>query len=82
MYEKGFLMGLAAKAKVICRRGQQNPQVTHDGKREPVTVIETISPCGGLLAPLIVNKGTGHYIGWYRSLTNKEQDYQFSYSPK
>jgi len=82
MNEKGFLMGLAAKAKVICRHGRRNPRVTHDGKRELVTVIETISACGSLLAPLIINKGAGHYLGWYRNLTDKERDYQFTYSPK
>jgi len=31
MDEKGFLMGQASRAKVICRRGRRNPRVTHDG---------------------------------------------------
>jgi len=81
MDENSFLMGLAVKARVIYHGGWRNPQVTHDGMREPVTVIETISACGGWLAPLIINKGAGHYLGWYRNLTDKEQDYQLTYSP-
>lgn len=82
MDEKGFLMGLAAKAKVLCRRGRRNPRVTHDGKRELVTVVETICANGSALTPFIVNKGAGHYLGWYRNLTEKEKDYRFGYSPK
>jgi len=82
MDEKGFVMGLSAKAKVICRCGRRNPQVTHNGKPELVTVIETISACGNLLAPLIINKSAGHYLGWYQNLTDKERDYQFTYFPK
>lgn len=82
MDEKGFLMGQAARAKVLCRRGRRNPRVTHDGKRELVTVVESISAAGQLLSPLVVNKGKGHYLGWYKNLTDKERDYKFSYSPR
>ena len=82
MDEKGFLMGLAAKAKVLCRRGRRNPRVTHDGKRELVTVVETVCANGMALKPFVINRGAGHYLGWYRNLTEKEKDYRFSYSPK
>lgn len=82
MDEKGFMMGLAAKAKVLCRRGRRNPRVTHDGKRELVTVIETVGADGSVLSPFVINKGAGHYMGWYKNLTEKEKSYRFSYSPK
>jgi len=82
MDEKGFLMGLATRAKVLCRRGRRNPHVTHDGKRELVTVIETVFARGAALSPFVINKGKGHYLGWYRNLTDKERSYRFSYSPK
>jgi len=82
MDEKGFVIGLSAKAKVICRHGRRNPLVTHNGKWELVTVIETISACSNLLAQLIINKGASHYLGWYQNLTDKERDYQFTDSLK
>lgn len=46
MDEKGFLMGLASKAKVICRRGRKNPRYTCDGNRELITVLECVSAKG------------------------------------
>ena len=82
MDEKGFMMGLAAKAKVLCRRGRRNPQVTRDGKQELVTVIETFGADGSVLSPFVINKGAGHYMGWYKNLMEKEKAYRFSYSPK
>jgi hypothetical protein len=63
MDEKGFLMGLAAKAKVICRRGRRNPRYTCDGSRELITVLECVSAEGHLLPPMIVTKGAHHYSG-------------------
>ena len=75
-------MGFAAKAKVLCRRGRRNPRVTHDGKRELVTVIETVGADGSVLLPFVINKGAAHYMGWYKNLMEKEKAYRFSYSPK
>jgi hypothetical protein len=43
MDEKRFVLGYSAKAKVICQRGQRPPEVTQDGNREVVTVIESCS---------------------------------------
>src|SRR5437773_4473413 len=34
MDEKGFLLGIVNKVKVICRRGRKNPRYTCDGSRE------------------------------------------------
>jgi len=82
MDEKGFLIGIAARAKVLWGRGRRNPRVTHNGKRELVTVIETVVADGTVLSPFVINKGAGHYMGWYKNLTAKERAYQFSYWPK
>ena len=46
MDEKGFLMGQASRAKVICRHGRRNPWVTHDGGQKLVTMVETVSAAG------------------------------------
>ena len=40
MDEKGFLMGLARRSKVICSNRQGNFPVADDGKRELLTCIE------------------------------------------
>ena len=45
-------------------------------------MIETVSGSGIALSPFIINKGKGHYMGWYRNLTEAERTYHFSYSPK
>jgi hypothetical protein len=80
MDEKRFLMGLASKAKVLCRRGRRNPRVTHYGKLELVTIIETVCKSGIPLRPFVINKGAGHYLGWYRNLSIKEEKSHFYYS--
>ena len=63
MDEKGFLMGLASKARVICRRGRKNPRYTCDSNRELITVLECVSAGECLLTPLIVTKGAYYYAG-------------------
>ena len=82
MDEKGFLMGVASRGKVLCRRGRWKPHVTHDGGRELVTVVEGACAAGNALSPLVINKGQGHYLGWFQNLTDKEKKYRFSFSPK
>jgi hypothetical protein len=62
--EKGFMMGLATKVKVICKREKKNTCKTQIGKREMITVIETVSAGGRVLPPMIIYKGQGHYKGW------------------
>lgn len=59
MDEKGFLMGLADRSKVICSRrgkGEGSIQVAEDGNRESLTVIETVSAGGAILPPLIISR--------------------------
>src|SRR5437764_14773953 len=61
--KKGFLMGLASKARVICRQGRKNSRYTCNGNRELITVLEYVSTGGYLLPPLIVTKRAHHYAG-------------------
>src|SRR4051794_9556045 len=63
MDEKGFLLGVSAKCRVVCRKGRKNPKYTQDGNRELITVLECVSAEGVVLPPLIVTKGMNHYIG-------------------
>lgn len=63
MDEKGFMMGMACRVKVICRKGRKNPRYTHDGNREIITVLECVCASGRVLPPLIVTKGSHHYAG-------------------
>ena len=58
MDEKGFLLGIALKVKVICRRGRKNPRYSQDGNREIVTVIECVSAAGEVLTPMYIYKGS------------------------
>jgi len=30
----------------------------------------------------VINKGAGHYLGWYKNLSMRQKEYQFSYSPE
>lgn len=81
MDEKGFMMGIAARCKVICKRGRKNPRLTHSGNREWVTVIEGVSGAGVALPPMIINQGAGHYKGWYAGVGGGDIA-TFGYSPK
>ena len=81
MEEKGFMMGVAARCRVICWKGRRNPRLTHSGSREWVTVIESVSAGGVALPPMAINQGAGHYKEWYASITKKEVA-TFGYSPK
>ena len=70
--EKGFMMGKALRCKVICRRRRRTPQMIHDGSREWVTVVETVSRDQRVLRPFIINKGVAHYMGWYAGLKKED----------
>ncbi|RPB06567.1 DDE-domain-containing protein [Morchella conica CCBAS932] len=84
MDEKRFMMGMAAKVKVICRTGQKNPRLTHSGNRTWVTVIESVSAAGVPIPPIVViNQGSAHYMGWYAGISTAKGDVAtFAYSPK
>jgi len=61
MYEKGFLLGQASQAKVLCHRGRRNPNLTHDGGCELVTVAKTDCAAGLVFSPLIIYRGAAQY---------------------
>ena len=61
-------MGLAARAQVICQTSTKHANVTQDGNRELVTVIETIC----VLPSFVIFKGKSHSIGWYRFVTEED----------
>jgi len=58
------MIGLTTKVKVICKREKTNTGKTQIGKREMITIIETISAGGSVLPPMIIYKGQAHYQGW------------------
>lgn len=65
-------MGISAKTKVVTKVGRRNPRVTHDGKRELITDLETIR-AGTCLPPLLIFKAkAGHSMGWYESLDDPD----------
>jgi len=48
--EKGFMIGISAKTKFVTKVARRNPRVTHDGKRELMTNLETIFGDGSSMA--------------------------------
>ena len=56
MGEKAFMMRVASKVKVICLRVRKSPPLMHDGKREIITALETISADGRVLPSMMIYK--------------------------
>ena len=81
MDEKGFLLGIALKVKVICQRNRRNPRYTQDGNREIVTVIECVSAAGKVLPPMYIYRGSAHLMGWHAGV-KREEAATFAWSPK
>ena len=84
MYEKGFLIGLAERSKVIGTYKGRTFKMMDDGNRELLTAIESVSADGRVLPTLIIYKGATHYMGWHK-FTGKDSEFKnfrFSYSPK
>ena len=79
--EKGFMMGLATRVKVICKREKKNTWKRQLGKREMITVLETVSAGGSVLPLMIIYKGQAHYKGW-TALVEEEDEAFFAVSDK
>ena len=63
MDEKGFLMGLSERSKVICPYKGRTFKMIDDGNRELLTVV----PADGRVLPsLVIYKGATHYMGWHK----------------
>jgi hypothetical protein len=54
MDEKGFMLGMGNRAKVITHRGRKPPQETQDGSREWITVVETCAADNTMLPPMVI----------------------------
>ena len=67
MDEKGFLLGLPNRARVIVtRQGRRQPaREAQDGSREWITVVETCCANSIMLPPMVVFQGKGLYRGWF-----------------
>ncbi len=81
MDEKGFLLGLALKVRVICHRGRRNPWYSQDENWEMVTVVQCVSAAGRVLPPMYIYKGSAHLMGWHVGVEVKEEA-TFAWSPK
>jgi len=79
MDEKGFIIGMSSKAKVICRAGRRPPWVTQDGMREMLTVIECCCAALYMLPSFVIFKGAAQYMGWHTETS--DPDAKFAYSP-
>ena len=65
-------MGRAYRAHVVWRRGRKNPKLVQDGNRQFITVVEAVSAAGGVLPPLVIDKGKAHYMGWHAHVSKEE----------
>ena len=72
MDEKGFALGVAGRAKVVCSRDDLQVYATQDGNREWVSLIECISADGRLLGMFIIFKGKRHMKAWYNALEDPD----------
>jgi hypothetical protein len=65
MDEKGFMLGMGNRAKVITHRTTKPPKETQDGSREWITVVEPCAADNTMLAPIVIYQGQAIYRGWY-----------------
>ena len=87
MDEKGFLMGLSDRCKVICKElgchGTGALKIAENGNRELITIIECISALGLCLDPMLIYKGNYHYMGWHQfTKGDSSANFKFTYSKK
>jgi hypothetical protein len=66
--EKGVMIGVLAKQRVICSRRTKNPKTTQQGSREWVSLIKCISSDGRVLSPYVIFKTKVIYKDWVKAL--------------
>jgi len=71
--EKGFVMGISPRTKVITRRGKKNPHLTQSGKREVITGLEAVSADGLIFPPYLIGKSARHICDWYKNVTDEDK---------
>jgi hypothetical protein len=80
--EKGFVMGVAKRTKVITKRGKKNPRSKQDGKREFITALETVSADGFVFPSFLIAKGAVQCFDWYKNVHADDGDARFAVSQK
>jgi len=82
--EKGIMLGISSKTKVITRRGKKNPYVKQHGEREMVTLVEAVTAHGYIFPTFLITKGKVHTYGSFGNLTPEDvkEQARFAKSPK
>ena len=65
MDEKGILLGIAARSKVVVPRNLLWKSVQQPGNREFVSILECFSAAGHALEPFVIWKAKQHQETWY-----------------
>ena len=68
MDEKGFMMGVAASAKVVISKHEKQAFSAQSGNREWVSLIESICTTGRSLPLFVIFKGVNKQKAWYDAL--------------
>jgi DDE superfamily endonuclease len=66
--EKGVMMGVSGKTRVIIPKSSKNPHTTHPGNREWVTSTECISMAGKKLGSWTIFKGKKPQKMWHETM--------------
>ena len=61
--EKGYALGVAKKAKVVCRRNRKIPPICQPGNREWVTLMEAISALGQCIPGFFIYLAEAQLMG-------------------
>lgn len=70
MDEKGVMMGVIAKVRVVVSRGTKHPYITQLGGREWVSLIECICSNGQVLSPWVIFKAKKQLKAWFKDFPN------------
>jgi len=76
--EKGFLLGISSREKVLCRSTRKNPRLIQEGGREWITLVETIGAGGETIASYVIYKGEAQYLGWHDYEEREEATFALS----
>jgi len=80
--EKGFVMGISPRTKVVTRRGKKNPQIKQDGKREFITALEAVSADGSVFPAYLRGNRSVHIFDWYKNVGEEDYNACRAVSPK
>jgi hypothetical protein len=68
MDEKGAMMGVIGKLRVIVSKHEKKPKMTQDGSREWVTMVECVSLLGQVLSKWIIFEGKLQQKKWHDAM--------------